>query len=359
MARRARGGRGSRSSSKTCAIRPCARGCSRRRRCLSPLSPASATSSLASHPGTSRAVSTKSAALPLSSRERVTRRCRRPLPPFSPRGWRRANSSSSKRVEARRPTRSPSTSTTSLPRSSRAFRPRRPEMHDFASRRVELGDTTLEVLAAGTGTLTFVCTHPYLDANGPHPGGVLTDALADAGRTLYLVPRGTGGSDPERDPTKLGLMQIVEDLEWLRGKLGIEPWIVCGTSPGGMTAIEYAARYPGATRGLVSVGGAASWRFLEDPACIYNPANPQAWREEEARQALDGSEEANRRWISTVLELSLERKELLGHMVERANISGPRLERVREELIGAWDREQELSDLALPALIACGRHDTQ
>jgi proline iminopeptidase len=232
-------------------------------------------------------------------------------------------------------------------------------MHEFESRRVALGETTVEVLEAGAGAATFVCTHPYLDTTGPHPAGALTDALADAGRTFYLVPRGTGGSDPEDDPAKLGVMQTVEDLDAVRTALGIESWVVCGASTGGMTAVEYACRYPAATRGFVSVGGAASWKFLEDPACIYNPAHPEAWREEEARLALDGSEDANRRWIMTVLELSLERTDLLERMAARSTISGPRLERVREELIGRWDREDDLTGLEMPALIACGRHDTQ
>lgn len=232
-------------------------------------------------------------------------------------------------------------------------------MPEFRSSRVDLGDTTVEVLEAGSGPLTFVCTHPYMDTNGRRPAGNLTDALAEAGRTLYLVPRGTGNSDPEDDPAKLGVMQTVEDLELLRRRLGIERWVVCGASTGGMTAVEYAHRYPGASRAIVSVGGAASWKFLEDPACLYNPKHPEAWREEEARNALDGTEEAGQRWIRTVLDLSLERKELLDRLASGFSISAPRLARVREELIGRWDREDDLAALPMPALIACGRHDTQ
>ena len=232
-------------------------------------------------------------------------------------------------------------------------------MPDFESRRVDLGDTTLEVLEAGSGSLTFVCTHPYLDATGPRPGGAFTEALARAGRTLYLVPRGTGRSDPESDPARLGVMQTVADLDTLRRFLGVDSWVVCGASTGGMTAVEYAVRHPAATRAIVSVGGAASWRFLEDPACIYNPAHPEAWREEAARSALDGSDEADARWIRTVLDLSLERKELVDRLARATSISAARLERVREELVGRWDREGELAGLAMPALIACGRNDTQ
>ena len=50
-------------------------------------------------------------------------------------------------------------------------------------------------------------------------------------------------------------------------------------------------------------------------ARAYNPAHPEAWREAEARQALDGSEEANQRWIRTVLDLSLERLRYLSDVM--------------------------------------------
>lgn len=232
-------------------------------------------------------------------------------------------------------------------------------MREFLSRRLEVGETTLEVLEAGEGPLTFVCTHPYADTTGPHPAGGLTDALAAVGRALYIVPRGTGGSDPESDPAKLGVYQLVDDLDAVRKTLGINRWIVCGASTGAMTAVEYAIRYPVSTQGLVSAGGAASWKFLLDPACIYNPDHPEAWREEEARLALDGSEQAAQHWIRTVLDLSLERKELLDRLAAGFSISAPRLDAVRDELIERWDREDDLSMIRVPALVACGRHDTQ
>ena len=233
-------------------------------------------------------------------------------------------------------------------------------MHEFVSRRVDVGETVLEVLEAGEGPPVFACTHPYLDTTGPRPAGGLSEALAGAGRTVYLVPRGTGNSDPETRSEKLGMHQTVDDLEAARRALGVERWVVAGTSTGGMTAIEYTLRYPGSVSGLVAIGAAASWRFLEDPDCIYNPAHPEAWREEEARSRLDGSEEAGKRWIRTVLELSLQRKELVDVLAGRtSNISAPRLARIREELIGSWDREQEISSIGVPTLVACGRYDSQ
>jgi proline iminopeptidase len=229
----------------------------------------------------------------------------------------------------------------------------------FRSSLVDIGDATLEVLEAGEGPITFACTHPYANASGAHPGGALSDALAAAGRTLYVAPRATGRSSPEARPECLGMHQTVDDLEAVRRALGIERWVVAGTSTGGMTALEYGLRYPEASAGLVCIGGAASWRFLEDPACIYNPEHPQAWREEQAREALDGSAEASRAWLRTVIDLSLQRKELLDRLVERADISGPRLAAIRDELIGVWDRSDDLAGIAVPVLVGVGRHDTQ
>jgi proline iminopeptidase len=232
-------------------------------------------------------------------------------------------------------------------------------MHSFQSQLVELDDTTIEVLEAGQGPLTIVCTHPYGDTSGEHPNGQLTQALADIGRTFYVVPRGTGRSAPEADPRKLGMFQTVDDMEAVRVALGVERWVASGMSTGAMTAIEYALRYPAATSGVIAIGGAASWHFLEDPNCLYNPAHPEAWREEEARNALDGSDEAGAHWLRTVLELSLQRTELVDSLVAASAISGPRLAAVRDELIGAWDREAELGQIEVPVLIGVGRHDTQ
>ena len=175
---------------------------------------------------------------------------------------------------------------------------------------------------------------------------------------IYLVPRGTGNSAPESEVAKLGMHQTVDDIESVRRALGIERWVVSGMSTGAMTAVEYTLRYPESTRGLIAIGGAASWHFLEDPNCLYNPAHPEAWREEEARNALDGS--GGRQGMArTVLDLSLQHKEHLDRLVEASAISPPRLAAIRDELIGVWDREADLGTIAVPALIGVGRHDTQ
>ena len=46
-------------------------------------------------------------------------------------------------------------------------------------------------------------------------------------------------------------------------------------------------------------------------------------------------------------------------MVEQSAISPARLDAIRTELIGVWDREDDLGSIAVPTLIGVGRYDTQ
>jgi proline iminopeptidase len=128
-----------------------------------------------------------------------------------------------------------------------------------------------------------------------------------------------------------------------------------------MTALTYALRYPEATRALVIAGSAPSWRFYEDPDCIYNPLHAEAWREEEARLALDGSEEATKRWLRTVISLSVHDRTVLDDLVESSSIVPERLAAVRDEVLAdpPWDLEDELASIRCPTLVLSGRYDNQ
>jgi proline iminopeptidase len=92
-----------------------------------------------------------------------------------------------------------------------------------------------------------------------HPGGpgfssrYLGD-LAGLGAELELVllnPRGTGGSDPARDPHAYAVDDYAADLEELREHLGVERMLLLGHSHGGVAAIAYAARHPARVERLV------------------------------------------------------------------------------------------------------------
>jgi proline iminopeptidase len=70
--------------------------------------------------------------------------------------------------------------------------------------------------------------------------------------TLVLLnPRGTGNSEPPKDPRAYQIEDYVSDVEELRVHLGLERLLLLGHSHGGVVAQAYAARHPGRVRRLV------------------------------------------------------------------------------------------------------------
>jgi proline-specific peptidase len=100
---------------------------------------------------------------------------------------------------------------------------------------------TLAYTRQGSGP-TLVC----------HPGGpgFSSTYLADLGgldealELVLLDPRGTGGSDPARDPSAYAIDDYASDLEELREHLGLEQMLLLGHSHGGVAAIAYTSRHP-------------------------------------------------------------------------------------------------------------------
>lgn len=89
---------------------------------------------------------------------------------------------------------------------------------------------------------TVVC-HP----GGPGFSSLYLSNLGGLDEELELVlldPRGTGSSGPARDPRAYRIDDYADDLEELRGHLGLERMLLLGHSHGGVAAIAYAARHP-------------------------------------------------------------------------------------------------------------------
>ena len=107
---------------------------------------------------------------------------------------------------------------------------------------------TLAYHRIGSGP-TLVC-HP----GGPGFSSLYLGDLAGLGDELELVlldPRGTGGSDPARDPGGYAIADYASDLEELREHLGLEQLLLLGHSHGGVVAIEYAATHPDRVERLI------------------------------------------------------------------------------------------------------------
>jgi proline iminopeptidase len=92
-----------------------------------------------------------------------------------------------------------------------------------------------------------------------HPGGpgFSSSYLSNLGgldaelELVLLDPRGTGVSDPAREPSGYTIDDYADDVEELRDHLGLERMWLLGHSHGGVVAMAYAARHPDRVERLI------------------------------------------------------------------------------------------------------------
>src|SRR5688572_14276698 len=141
------------------------------------------------------------------------------------------------------------------------------QMHE--QQRIEVDGATIEVSRGGTGQPVVCSAHPFYAE--PTEGGILSDPLRGMGTVIVVTPRGLGGSSPIQSPRELTMDQLVEDLEAVRQRLGVEHWIFAGPSAGGALGLRYTVRFPQALAGLILTGTAASWpKVLDDPQSVFS-----------------------------------------------------------------------------------------
>lgn len=75
--------------------------------------------------------------------------------------------------------------------------------------------------------------------------------LADDRAVILYDQLDCGRSDRPGDPRNWTVARFTDELEAIRGALGVQRWHVCGHSWGGTLALEYGARRPAALAGLV------------------------------------------------------------------------------------------------------------
>jgi len=104
-----------------------------------------------------------------------------------------------------------------------------------------VGDGAIKVLTLHGGP---GATHVYLEC--------LEKFLPQAGIEFYFYDQlGCGASDKPDDPSLWTLDRFRDEVEQVRGALGLENFILYGHDFGAMLAIEYALKYPMTLRKLV------------------------------------------------------------------------------------------------------------
>ncbi len=113
---------------------------------------------------------------------------------------------------------------------------------------------------------------------GTHQSLLEALALADERAVILYDQLDSGRSDRPDDPANWRVARFVDELEAIRGALGVARWHVCGHSWGGTVALEYGARRPAALAGLALLSPLVSTRSWIADADALRATLPAAAR---------------------------------------------------------------------------------
>ena len=196
------------------------------------------------------------------------------------------------------------------------------------------------------------------------------ERLTDVARVVYFDPFGRGQSDRASTPSQYSFRGDVEDLEGLRQALGFDRVSVYGISYGGIVAQAYALRYPSSLSKLIladTLYSAEAWQNGFDHVNTQiRDQFPDVWAELQALRA-KGAVTCDPDYLKALgpvpfglsylydptaalprFEQNLEVMcQILGS--DATNVVGRDLE--------SFDVEQQVRDIAAPALVLAGRFD--
>jgi proline iminopeptidase len=93
--------------------------------------------------------------------------------------------------------------------------------------------------------------------------------LAGELRCVHFGARAFLPDARRREGVPYGISEAVEDIEAVRERLGVEPFVLVGHSIGGLVVLAYAARYPEHVTHVVAIGAPPSVPFALDSTQAY------------------------------------------------------------------------------------------
>ncbi|TLS35219.1 alpha/beta fold hydrolase [Pseudalkalibacillus caeni] len=216
-----------------------------------------------------------------------------------------------------------------------------------------------EIFTKGKGDPVCVSHHySQFNASGDHFAGQFLP-----GYKVYLVNlKGAGNSDAEEDEHELSMVEAVKDLEAVRESLKIRKWTFAGHSTGGMIGILYGIMASSSLNALIIVSAASS-QYAESPRCIYNPDHPNFQKMQDLFEELKQpglAVEKKKEIASGRMKLQLYKPENYQQYISPSvnkNLSSKRLNYFSIYEYGEFDLTDRLSEIKVPTLVICGKHD--
>jgi pimeloyl-ACP methyl ester carboxylesterase len=193
--------------------------------------------------------------------------------------------------------------------------------------------------------------------------------LDDRLELVLLDPRGTGGSDRPADASDYAIEDYVDDLEELRGHLGLGRLNLLGHSHGGVVAMAYAARQPDRVERLILASTLSRWAPEQQTAMDEGVAShaDEPWYQD-AKAALDAEQAGEFETDEEMAELGFrEFPFYFAHYgeKERAYVESLRgdptnadtLRHFNHEIFDTFDLRPELERITAPTLVITGADD--
>ena len=210
-----------------------------------------------------------------------------------------------------------------------------------------LNDFNLSYDDVGEGTIPIIFLHGYPFDKTMWQGQL--DFFKSSYRLIPCDIRGFGKSTDEESALSIDL--FAEDLIQFMDKLSIEKAIICGLSMGGFIALNAMQKFPDRFEALI----------LCDTQCIADTPEVKEKRYKIIEEIeTDGVTNFNEGFIKSVFHQdSLTNKKELVEQLRNVVFSNSK-QIIKQGLIALAERSEtcsNLSEIAIPTLIICGRED--